>query len=395
MALFRRSTSGSANTDVATETKASQTGPLVYLQSHGQPVWTNRNYTALSKEGYTKNVIVYRSVRMIADAVSSIPLMVETGSGELDQHPVLDVLRKPNARQSGNELIDALICNLMLSGNAYLEAVLLNDELRELHVLRPDRVTIVAGDDGWPCAYEYSAGGATVRFNQADSAMPPILQLMLHSPLDDHYGFAPIQAAQMALDIHNVASAWNKALLDNAARPSGALVYQGGEGNLTEDQFDRLKSELEASFQGARNAGRPLLLEGGLDWKAMSMTPRDMDFFEAHRSAAREIALAFGVPPQLLGIPGDNTYSNYQEANRAFWRQTIMPLLGKISTSLQSWLQTLYGNDLCIKFDETAISALSTEKDARLQRLVAADFLTINEKRAALNYGPIENGDVL
>ncbi len=83
---------------------------------------------------------------------------------------------------------------------------------------------------------------------------------------------------------------------------------------MTADQFARLKAELEASFQGTRNAGRPLLLEGGLDWKAMSLSPRDLDFMEAKHAAAREIALAIGVPPMLLGIPGDNTYSNYAEA---------------------------------------------------------------------------------
>jgi HK97 family phage portal protein len=76
---------------------------------------------------------------------------------------------------------------------------------------------------------------------------------------------------------------------------------------LSEAQFGRLKSELEVTYSGSRNAGRPLLLEFGLDWKAMSLSPKDMDFLQAKHAAAREIALAFGVPPMLLGIPGDNT----------------------------------------------------------------------------------------
>ena len=135
-------------------------------------------------------------------------------------------------------------------------------------------------------------------------------------PANDHYGLSPIEAAATAIDIHNTASRWNKALLDNSARPSGALVYTSRDGNLTPEQYDRLKAELEQGFQGAAHAGRPLLLEGGLDWKSMSLSPKDMDFIEAKHVAAREIALALGVPPMLLGIPGDNTYSNYQEATR-------------------------------------------------------------------------------
>ena len=75
------------------------------------------------------------------------------------------------------------------------------------------------------------------------------------------------------------------------------------------------------------NAGRPLLLEGGLSWQPLSLSPKDMDFLEAKNAAARDIALAFGVPPMLLGIPGDNTYSNLAEANRAFWRTSVVPLV--------------------------------------------------------------------
>ncbi|MGJ0425839.1 phage portal protein, partial [Methylocystis sp.] len=87
------------------------------------------------------------------------------------------------------------------------------------------------------------------------------------------------------------------------------------------------------------NAGRPLLLEGGLDWKALSLSPKDMDFAESKAGAAREIALAFGVPPLLLGLPGDNTFSNYAEANRALWRQTVLPLVARVQKSFQAWRQ--------------------------------------------------------
>jgi HK97 family phage portal protein len=132
--------------------------------------------------------------------------------------------------------------------------------------------------------------------------------------------------------VHNAASRWSKALLDNAARPSGAIVYRGMEagGAMSQDQFERLQSELETHHQGARNAGRPMLLEGGLDWKPMGFSPSDMEFQKTKEAAARDIALAFGVPPMLLGIPGDATYANYAEAHRAFFRLTVLPLAQKV-----------------------------------------------------------------
>ena len=153
-----------------------------------------------------------------------------------------------------------------------------------------------------------------MRFAQDGEGIPPILHIAQFHPLDDYYGFPPLEAAQTSLDLHNPASAWNKALLDNAARPSGALVYKSENGaNLSEEQFERLREELAANFSGRGNAGRPLLLEGGLSWQSMSLSPKDMDFLELKHGAAREIALAFGVPPMLLGIPGDNTIADFCE----------------------------------------------------------------------------------
>jgi HK97 family phage portal protein len=275
---------------------------------------------------------------------------------------------------------------------------------------------VVPGAGGWPEAFEYAADGRTQRI--AGESLPGvarILHVKLFHPLSDHYGLSPIEAAACAIDIHNTASRWNKALLDNSARPSGALVYTARDGNLTVEQYDRLKAELEHGFQGAARAGRPLLLEGGLDWKSMSLSPKDMDFIEAKHVAAREIALAVGVPPMLLGIPGDNTYSNYQEATRTFWRSTVLPLVTRTATALSAWLGPAYaavGNRqsaigrgdrttadarlptavLALRPDLDAIEALSIEREALWSRINAATFLTDDEKRAAVGYGPRESG---
>ena len=166
------------------------------------------------------------------------------------------------------------------------------------------------------------------------------------------------------------ASAWNKALLDNAARPSGALVYSGPEGAVLSDtQFDRLKRELTDTYQGARNAGRPLLLEGGLDWKAMSLTPKDMDFLEAKHTAAREIALAFGVPPMLLGIPGDNTYANFQEANRVLLPPDRAAAGVAHRQLVRAWLAPQFGDGIRLTIDTDRIDALAADRAALWERI--------------------------
>ena len=373
--------------------KASATGALIALQSQGRPVWTPRDYAALAREGFARNAVVYRCVRMISEAAGSLTWLAYEGGRELDTHPPLDLLERPNPRQGGAEMLEALFGHLMISGNAYLEQVSLSGAPRELHVLRPDRMKVVPGAEGWPESYEYSAGGQTMRFDaEGAGGARPILHLALFHPTDDHYGMSPLEAAAASVDIHNAAGSWNKALLDNSARPSGVLVYAPAEAGmgLSHEQYERLKEELEQGFQGAGNAGRPLLLEGGLDWKATSLSPRDMDFTDAKHAAARDIALAFGVPPMLLGIPGDNTYSNYQEANRAFWRQGVLPLAGKFAKAFSAWLAPAFGADLRLAVDLDRIDALGAEREALWNRLREADFLTPDEKRAAVGYGPLQ-----
>jgi HK97 family phage portal protein len=393
VATLRRAPSRMPAPIVAPAQKSSATLPLIALHNPGQPIWSPRDYAAFSREGYARNPIVYRSIRMICEAAASNPVQLFEHQNRLAAHPLLDLLAQPNATACGPDLLEDWYGYLLIAGNAYMEAVSVGGAVRELHVLRPDRMKIIAGGDGWPSAYEYTANGVSVRFAQApDEGVRPILHMALFNPANDYYGMSPIEAAASAIDLHNAASGWNKALLDNAARPSGALVYTA-DGHLTDEQFARLKSELETTYQGAANAGRPMVLEGGLDWRAMSLSPKDMDFMEAKHAAAREIALALGVPPMLLGIPGDNTYANYQEANRVFWRQTVLPLVGRTLKSLSGWLGPRFGDGLSLRPTLEEVEALSAERAALWARVANADFLTVDEKRAAVGLGPLGAGE--
>jgi HK97 family phage portal protein len=344
-----------------------------------------------------KNPVAYACIRKIASAAASVPWLLYDGVQELDSHPLLTLLARPNGGEDGAALFERWYAFLQSAGNAYLESAVLEGVPRELYVLRPDRVTVVPGARGWPAAYDYSVDGQTARITRDASGFMPMLHATLFHPLDDYYGLSPLEVVGSAIEVHNAGAAWTKALLDNAARPSGALIYKGPDGapGLTDEQFGRLKRELEDAYQGARNAGRPMVLEGGLDWKAMSYTPSDMDFSDTRSVAAREIALAFGVPPMLLGIPGDNTFANYAEANLNFWRQTVLPLVARTAASLTRWLAPRFGEGLRIGFDADAVDALAEVRSELWQKLNAAEFLSVNEKRAAAGYSPVEGGGTL
>ncbi len=367
-----------------------------FMIAPGQPVWMRRDATRFADEGYRRNVIAHRAVGMIASAAGSVPWKLREvrtrRSRYLDQHPLLQLLYRPNPLQGGTELFENLIAYKLIGGNSYLHAIgPKGDAPLELHVLRPDRVAIIPGAGGIPKAYRY-----TIDQRAVDMAVDPItgqsrvLHLKSFHPLDDWYGLSPMEAAAYSIDQHNQCGAWNQALLQNGARPSGALMVKaadGSAGHLSESQFGRLKDQLDSQFSGAANAGRPLLLEGGLEWKDMSLSPRDMDFIAVKHSSARDIALAFGVPPQLLGIPGDNTYANLQEARLALWEQTILPLLEHVTDALNNWLVPMFDTALELEADRDAIPVFTAKRDALWERISRADFLTSDEKRSLLGIG--------
>ena len=368
------------------EQKASVTGPVVAYHGAGRVAWSPRDVVSLTRTGFLGNPIGFRCVKLVAEAAAALPLVLQDRERRYDEHPLLALIQTPNGAQGRAELFEALYGQLLLTGNGYLEAVC--DELgapAEMHVLRSDRMNVVPGADGWPIAYEYAVGGKKHRFDMTGEVQP-ICHIKTFSPQDDHYGFSPMQAAASAVDVHNSASRWSKGLLDNAARPSGAIVYRGSDGqaSLTTDQYDRLVDEMASQHQGAANAGRPMLLEGGLDWKPMGFSPSDMEFQKTKEAAAREIAISFGVPPMLLGIPGDAAYANYQEANRAFYRLTVLPLATRVAASVSEWLGRFGGDSVELKPDLDQVSALSAERDNQWKRVSNAAFLSDAEKRNLL-----------
>ena len=354
-----------------------------------------RSYEAQVRDAYLGNPIAQRAVRLVAECVAWCPIYSIEGS----EPPPPRSARSPSPFRGGlltPALLETVASQLLLHGNAFVQV--LQDsagEPAELFALRPERVKVEADAGGWPAAYLYRAGEARSRFPAKDGlGRPSVVHLKAMHPLDDHYGLGCLGAAAGAVAVHNAAARWNKALLDNAARPSGALVFDpGGEGaTLSAEQFERLRREIDEEFAGAANAGRPMLLEGGLKWQAMSLTPADMDFTALKAAAAREIALAFGVPPMLLGLPGDSTYANYREANRALWRLTVLPLAERILSGIGGALAA-WTPGLRLAVDTDQISALAEDRERLWRQVSAADFLSDAEKREMLGFGARDGGE--
>lgn len=374
--------------------KESATGAAMVM-TPGQAAWSNRNYKSFAEEGYQKNVVAYRSIARVSEAVASVRWNVWRGEAELTDHPLIELLERPNPMQSGAEFFQAVTGFLMIAGNSYIERVRVGSDIRELYPLRPDRMKVIPSNSGFAQAYQFcGANSKTVKWDvDPKTLQSDILHLKTFNPTDDWYGLAPIEAGAFAIDQHNESMQWMQALLQNSARPSGALATKDDK-ELSDEAFVRLKAQIEQQYSGAKNAGRPMLLEGGLSWQQMGLSPTDVGIIDAKYSASRDVCLAFGVPPQLLGIPGDNTYANYAEARLAFWEDTILPLISRIAGDLNGWLSSLYG-DIEIRPDLDHVPAIVDKRKTLWEMADKSTDLTINERRELKGFEPIEGGDVI
>ncbi|HJK86649.1 MAG TPA: phage portal protein [Candidatus Megaira endosymbiont of Nemacystus decipiens] len=360
--------------------------------------FNNGSDKSVGVDSYLKNVIVHRCVSLIATSASHVPWQVfstsSTGDKLQPNHPVVKLLKKPSPNSSGADFFIENLSNLLLYGNSYM--LIDYDKTNSFYTIKnlhPNDVSeLVLGDKN--VGYKVISEGKTYNYKtDPSSGISQILHIKNYNPHNTKYGLSCLSSAAGAINLYEKIIQWNKSLLSNASRPSGALVFQDGNGYLTDEQFERLQEQFYENFSGSNNSGKPLILEGGLKWQETSNSERFEKFIELKDSLARDIAVAFNIPPQLLGISGDNTYSNMQEARLALWEENIIPLLDKYSDALGSWLSYWYQEDLIVDFDKEAISVLTKRREGLWSKISSANFMTVNEKRKLVGLAPLEGFD--
>jgi len=385
----------------AEEQKASAAGPIISTGYVGQPVWTPRDYANLADEAYVRNAVGYRCVKLIATAAASAPWLLSSARGRnIERHPILDLLNRPGPMVGGASLFEAFYSYLLLSGNGYLEAVGPSDNAppRELWCPRSDRMKVIPSAYGTPQGYRYDANGLIKTWDvDPITGMGPILHVKEFHPLNDWYGLGRVEPAAYGIDRHNAASAHNKALLDNGARPSGALVFEpvknsdGSVQTAPANVIEAARKDMEKNHQGPNKAGKPLIFGGMVNWLEMGISPKDMDFGAGKEDAARDICVSIGVP-HILIVPGQSTYNNVREAKLELWEDTILPLLDKTVDALDAWLCPQFPeNGLKLGIDLDEISALEPRRESKRKsvlELYDKGLIDDTEARTALQYGP-------
>jgi len=359
--------------------------PLTGASKKGTPI------KALVEEGYGMNAVVYACVRQIASAAGGVPWVLYKRRGstldEIEDHPLLKLLRSPNPLQGQSAFIESVISFLFLTGNSYIEGVSGGTgPIRELYSLNPANMKVLPHPIHIIGGYEFAVGQNKTKFDANE-----ILHQKLFNPSDDFYGLSPVAVAALAIDKMNQGDRWNSALMENMAVPSGAFVSKQ---RLTDEQFQTLKREVADALQGAKNARKPLVTDGDLEWKEMGLHPRDLDWIEGSKLSASQIAMIYNVPGELIGLQ-DATFENRKEARKALYTEVVIPALTRLRDGFNHWLTPRYGSDLFLDFDKDGIGALSEDMDSLWKRANESTFLSINEKRRMVGYEDDPNGDVV
>lgn len=355
----------------------------------GTPQWMKHDMSAYAEEGYSLNVIVFRCVDIISKGLASIPLQVMEREDELEKHPLVELLQQPNKIQGGADFLETLVAFRLITGNSYAEVIDANGVPKELWPWAPFNMRVVAQDGSFlPAGYIWSDGKVDAAWEYDEiSGRCDLLHWKTFNPMNHHIGMSPIASAAYSVDQHNEAGRWNMSMLQNSAQPSGVLQT---EETLTDAQFQQIRQRLEQQ-SGPGNAREKMILEGGLSWQQLSLSPRDMDWLDGRKVAAQDIAGAFGVPLQVVPLEGSQTFANYEQARASLYEDTIIPLLDNLLDELNRWLVPRYGNpNVRIQYDLDRIPALEPRRQARWVSMQNADWLTINEKREATGYDRVD-----
>ena len=374
------------------ETKASIGEAHVVV--NGQHEYAMKDWGAYAKEGYACNPTIYRCISLIAQNFAKVPLYVKDAEGVIQEgHPVAELLNRPNPDEGGVEFRTAAASWYLLTGNSFMEIQKQGDSAQLWHY-QPYEMSI-KGAGRLPAEYVFMKGKPGTKSWDVDPSTG--VSEMLHwrtfnpSAGAPRMGQAPLSAGARAGDTYNAGTDWRYNALMNGGAIKGILGFPDADNKQIEDLKDVIKSK----FSGRENANKIGTINTKVDWQQLSMNMKDADWLAGSKLNAQEIASVFGVPTQMLGIEGSQTFANYEQARMSFWIDTVMPVLDLYVSELTRFLTPHFENmeGLQICYQDEDIEALEPQRKERRSELLATDVLTLNEKREILSYEKREESE--
>ena len=273
---------------------------------------------------------VYSCVRILAEAVAGLPLHLyrykeDGGKEKASDHPLYLLLHdEPNPEMSSFVFRETLMTHLLLWGNAYAQIIRNGKgEVIALYPLMPDRMTVDRDSNG-QLYYEYTVSmddtptvkGSLVRLHPSD---------VLHIPglgFDGLVGYSPIAMAKNAIGMAIACEEYGAKFFANGAAPGGVLEHPG-----TIKDPQRVRESWQSTFGGSGNSNKIAVLEEGMKYTPIGISPEQAQFLETRKFQINEIARIFRVPPHMVGDLEKSSFSNIEQQSLEFVKSTLEPWL--------------------------------------------------------------------
>ncbi len=364
------------------------------IMQRNSATWSAREFVAFATEGYRDNPTVRACIMAKQKAAIECPIILVNEKGEsVVNHPVLALMNKPNPMQSWEKFLTQMIGSHDIAGEGDVLKIGIGQSV-ELWPLRPDWLEITTFSMGLPVTCSYTPSDT---YEESTVKQYQFSELMIwaeYNPLFRWRGLSPLYSAAYSIDTLNEYAKSNKAMLENGMTPSGVLWT---DSEVSDTSFNRLQEQFNGKYAGAKNSGKPMILDGGLKWQGMSFSPRDMEFVGGKRLSQLDVCQVLRVPPQIIGIEGSQTFANYEQARAAFYEDEVIPMVNGLLSELLGFLRKDFKIPPTYKLivDTDGITALEPRRAERNKVIDGLTSLKVDEKRAAMGYQSTEGGDVI
>jgi HK97 family phage portal protein len=401
---------------------------LYVTLANGQPIWLGSNPEAFVRDAYLYNPDVYSVVSLISKSVSAVPWVLhevkdrrsyakymrmpseakrhdlgkvmyrkEMAMEEIEDHPIVDLLNRPNPYMGRAEFFEAMVGYKLITGNSYTHGVRISagrdaGKFGELWVMPAQLTEIIASKDA-----EYIIRGYKLNWYAGTEAYELKAEDVMHlkyfnpdySSAGSHlYGLSPLQSARRVVTRSNEAYTANAKMLKNMSPPGILMLDDDNVEQFTETQASQLEKQWAQKI-GSERAGKVMVTGAKMKWQALGLSPVDLNILESQKMDLRDICNVYGVSSELLNDPENKTNSNKKESRMALYYETVIPELDLIRDELNRWLVKEWNVDgkmYHLDYDVASIPALQADIEKQTRQLADAWWIKGNEKRVAQGY---------
>jgi len=331
---------------------------------------------------------VWCAIRLLAESVSSLPISVyskQTNGDKLEdvKSPIYKLIKfKPNFYQNKITFFEYIMLCICTEGNSYVQIVRNNSGTPvELICLNPENVTVVI--NGGELFYQVDNGGVL------DSSDILHFKTLTDNGID---GISPIDQCAKALKYSENLQEFGNTFFSNGAKPSSILQTDRA---LSDTALQRLKTSFNNNYGKLKNSNSTIVLEEGLTFKPISISPEQAQFLSSRQFSIEEVARIFNIPPHMLKDLSKSSFNNIEMQSQEFLTYTLMPYINRLEQEMN--LKLFRTNELGSKFVEFNVNGLLRgdvkSRTEAYRSAITNGYMTINEVRQKENMNSIKNGD--